>query len=132
MESLDVRADPATSVPVIVVAALRYLRTDAAFIYVRDHEPHWLLRAALVVGETRLNLVQTVAATVAPAISQPDYPQRLLPSLQAAELIVRAVLSHVLMERSALTDEQVAQAVTRAITLSEAPPPCRTDPSVGG
>lgn len=131
MEHLDLQADPATSVPLIVRGALRYLRNHAAFTYVRDHEPHWLLRAALVVGDTRLNLVQTVAATVAPALSHRDYPQRLLPPLQAAEVIVRTVLSHALMEPSALTDDQVAQAVTRAISPSDAPPD-PADPTVGG
>ncbi|BDE16327.1 MULTISPECIES: TetR/AcrR family transcriptional regulator [Mycobacterium] len=117
MTRADAHADPATLVPTTVLAALRYLRNHAAFTYVRDHEPHWLLQAVVRVGEARMNVIQTVSATVAPAIAATKYPYPLLPPLQAAEIIVRTVLSHTLIERSALTDEQVADAVTRAITI---------------
>lgn len=110
-------ADPTTLVPSTVLAALRYLRNHAAFTYVRDHEPHWLLQAALLIGGTRMNVVQTVAATVAPAIAATKYSRLVLPPLQAAEIIVRTVLSHTLIERSALTDEDVANAVARAVTV---------------
>lgn len=113
---LDMQADPATLVPSIILAALRFLRNHAAFTYVRDHEPHWLLHAVLLVDETRMNVVQTVAATVAPAISAAPNSRLLLPPLQAAEIVVRTVLSHTLIERSTLTDEEVAAAATRAIS----------------
>ena len=73
---------------------------------------------ALTVGDVRLNLVQTVSALVAPVIERPDYPVHLLPPAQAAEIIARTVLSHALIERSALSDEQVADAVARAISLT--------------
>lgn len=113
----DSTTDPLTRVPATVLAALRYLRHHAAFIYVRDHEPHWLLRAVLQIGETRMNVIQSVAATVAPAIAATEYSRPLLPPVQAAEIIVRTVLSHSLIERSTLTDEEVADAVTRAIIV---------------
>lgn len=116
MTRVDKQADPMTLVPSTVLAALQYLRSHAAFTYVRDHEPHWLLQAVLTIGETRMSVVQTVAATVAPAIAATDYPRPMLPPLQAAEIIVRTVLSHTLIERSSLSDEEVAEAVTRAIT----------------
>ncbi|QLL06663.1 TetR/AcrR family transcriptional regulator [Mycobacterium vicinigordonae] len=117
MTGADSHADPATLVPTTVLAALRYLRNHAAFTYVRDHEPHWLLQAVLRVGEARMNVVQTVAATIAPAIAATEYPHPVLPPLQTAEIIVRTVLSHTLIERSALTDEEVAASVARAITV---------------
>jgi hypothetical protein len=63
-----------------------------------------------------MNLVQTVAAMVAPVIAAPGDPRLTLEPMQAAELVVRTVLSHTLIERSTLTDEQVADAVARAIT----------------
>jgi AcrR family transcriptional regulator len=127
---VDMRADPATIVRSTVLFALRYLRGHEAFTYIRDHEPHWLLNAALVAGDATsvpvvrdtasqapagMNLVQTVAALVAPVISAPDDRLALEP-FQAAELVVRNVLSHSLIEQSALSDEQVADAMTRAIS----------------
>lgn len=117
MTRVDTHADPMTMVPSTVLAALRYLRRHAAFSYVRDHEPHWLLQAVLQIGETKMNVVQTVAATVAPAIAATEYSRPLLPAVQTAEIIVRTVLSHTLIERSTLTDQEVADAVTRAITV---------------
>lgn len=117
MSDIDTQADPATVLPSIVLAALRYLRNHAAFTYVRDHEPQWLLQAVLLVGENRMNVVQTVAATVAPAIAAAPNSQLLLPPAQAAEIAVRTVLSHTLIERSTLSDEEVAAAVLRAITV---------------
>ncbi|WP_299557620.1 TetR/AcrR family transcriptional regulator [uncultured Mycolicibacterium sp.] len=109
----DPRADPAAQLRQIVVAALRYLRGHRAFRYIRDHEPHWLLHAGLPSGAGRHNLVRTVAAMVAPAI--PDTDDLALPAPAAAEVVVRTVLSHSLIEDSALTDEQVADTVGRAI-----------------
>lgn len=113
---VDMRAEPAAIVRSTVLFALRYLRNHAAFTYIRDHEPHWLLNAVLVVGDTPMNLVQTVAAMVAPVIAAPGDPRLTLEPMQAAELVVRTVLSHTLIERSTLTDEQVADAVARAIS----------------
>ncbi len=110
----DLHAEPRAVVSSVVTAALSYLRDHSAFTYVRDHEPHWLLRAGLPVGSNRLNLVQTVASLVAPAIT--GNPALALEPVQAAEVVVRTVLSHSLIEDSALDDQQVAEAVARAIT----------------
>lgn len=114
--SVDLHGDPMTTVHSTVLFALGYLREHRAFVYVRDHEPHWLLNAALVIGDTRMNLVQTVAALVAPVMAQPDDSRLAVSPAQAAELVVRAVLSHTLIEQSALSDEEVADAVARSIT----------------
>lgn len=101
-------------VSAVVLNALTFLRSHAAFSYVRDHEPHWLLHAVLVVGQTRMNLVETVATTVAPIMGADD-TRLALPAVPAAEIVVRTVLSHTVMEPSTLTDQQVAEAVARAI-----------------
>lgn len=117
VSGVDMTAEPASVVRSTVLFALRYLRAHRAFTYVRDHEPHWLLNAVLVVGDTRMNLVQTVAAMVAPVMTaEPRNSPLALQPVQAAELVVRTVLSHSLIERSTLSDEQVADSVTRAIT----------------
>ncbi|BBX19235.1 TetR family transcriptional regulator [Mycolicibacterium duvalii] len=111
---IDVSADPAVVVEAIVGSALRYLRGHAAFTYVRDHEPHWLLQAVLAVGESRMDLVQTVATLVAPAIAVDERRLR-LSAAQAAEVMVRTVLSHSLIEVSTLSDAEVGATVARAI-----------------
>ncbi len=116
LSAVDMRAEPTAIVRSTVLFALSYLRSHPAFTYVRHHEPHWLLDAVLVVGETPMNLVQTVAAMVAPVMTASPGEGLALAPVQTAELVVRTVLSHTLIERSTLSDEEVADAVTRAIT----------------
>lgn len=116
LAEVDMFAEPPTIVRSTVLFALRYLRGHAAFTYIRDHEPHWLLNAALVVGDTPMNLVQTVAAMVAPVMAASGDRRLALQPEQAAELVVRIVLSHTLIEASTLSDDEIADAVTRAIT----------------
>ena len=111
-------AAPADLVATVIINALRFLRGHTAFTYVRDHEPHWLLHAALLVDATRMDIVQTVAATVTPIMGISDSPMLALPTPQAAEIVVRTVLSHSLMPTSTLTDRQVADAVARAIVTT--------------
>lgn len=121
LAEVDMKAEPTAIVRSTVLFALRYLRAHPAFSYIRDHEPHWLLNAVLVVGDapergtSGMNLVQTVAGMVAPVMASSGGQLTLQPT-QAAELVVRNVLSHSLIEQSTLSDEQVADAVTRAIT----------------
>lgn len=110
---VDPHADTPALVSALAVSALRYLRNHAAFTHVRDHEPHWLLYGGLTIGAARMNLVQTVAAIVAPAIPSGD--RLALPPLESAEVVVRMVMSHALMESSSLSDAQVAEAVARAV-----------------
>ncbi|WNG87962.1 helix-turn-helix domain-containing protein [Mycobacterium sp. ITM-2016-00317] len=111
---IDVTAEPAALVASVVVSALRYLRAHRAFTYIRDHEPHWLLQAVLTVGDARMDLVQTVAAVVTPVLTV-DAARLRLPKVQAAEVMVRAVLSHTLVENSTLSDHQVGDAVAHAV-----------------
>ncbi|RAV10632.1 TetR/AcrR family transcriptional regulator [Mycolicibacterium sp. GF69] len=113
LEDLDQEADLTAQVTTVVTAALRFLRSHRAFVYVRDHEPHWLLSIALPVEDARMSLVRTVAAMVATAI--PDDDWLAMTPVAAAEVVVRTVLSHTLIEDSALTDEEVAEVVSRAI-----------------
>ncbi|MEU5761114.1 helix-turn-helix domain-containing protein [Nocardia sp. NPDC047648] len=95
--------------------ALRYLRKHAAFSYIRRHEPARLLDVAITHGGPELNLVETVAAIAAPLIAARDDSALALSPVQAAEVVVRAVLSHALIQRSNLTDEQIADTVARAV-----------------
>lgn len=113
--AVDPDADPVDRISTVMLTALHQLRHHRAFLYIRDHEPHWLLRAMLRIGSDRMNLVQTVSSAVALTI-RPD-PRLALPPVQAAEFVVRTVLSHLLVEQSALTDRQITETVGRAILL---------------
>jgi hypothetical protein len=61
-----------------------------------------------------MDLVQTVASVVAPAVAV-DTARLRLPILQSAEVMVRAVLSHSLVEYSTLSDQEVGDAVAHAV-----------------
>ncbi|MBF4998711.1 TetR/AcrR family transcriptional regulator [Nocardia sp. BSTN01] len=90
--------------------ALRYLRGHEAFRYTRGHEPQWLLNAAVTHMESERNLVDTVAAL----LSLRHAGDLAVRPEQAAEIIVRTVVSHILVERSTLSDEEIAEMVVRA------------------
>ncbi|MFD3744953.1 TetR/AcrR family transcriptional regulator [Nocardia sp. NPDC058633] len=100
-----------------VVFAIPYLRRHPVIARLRDHEPAWLLDVAIEHGGSQLNLIDTVGAFIAPLLAARDDRESLVVTpAQAAEIAVRAVLSHVLIERSSLTDEQVGDAVARAVS----------------
>lgn len=94
--------------------ALRYLRSHEAFRYIRGHEPQWLLNAAVTHVDSERNLVETVAALLTPLLSLQRAGDLTVTPEQAAEIIVRTVLSHILVERSALSDDEIAEMVARA------------------
>ncbi|MFE3542597.1 TetR/AcrR family transcriptional regulator [Nocardia sp. NPDC059177] len=96
--------------------ALEYLRTHAAFTYLRNHEPAWLLTIAIRHDQSERNLVETVATFAEPLVAARGDTALALPPRQAAEVIVRTVLSHALLPDSSLSDEQVADTAARAIT----------------
>ncbi|MGV0836777.1 TetR/AcrR family transcriptional regulator [Mycolicibacterium thermoresistibile] len=122
LADIDLTADLPQLIASTVVAALRYLRNHAAFNYVRVHEPHWLLQAVLAVGDSRMDLVQTVAGIVAPAAAV-DTGRLRLSTVQAAEVMVRTVLSHTLIEYSTLSDHEVGEAVAHALFRDSGGPP---------
>ncbi|MBW0271539.1 TetR family transcriptional regulator [Nocardia sp. MH4] len=97
--------------------ALAYLRQHPAFRYLRTHEPAWLLDVAIQHGDAELNLVETVAALAAPIVAARSGEGLALPPAAAAEVVVRIVLSHALIQHSGLTDEQIADTATRAVTV---------------
>ncbi|MET9216744.1 MULTISPECIES: TetR/AcrR family transcriptional regulator [unclassified Nocardia] len=100
--------------------ALAYLRKHPAFGYIRSNEPGWLLGVAVQHGDAELNLVEMVAALAAPLIAARAGDGLALPPAAAAEVVVRIVLSHALIEHSALTDEQIADTATRAVVAGSA------------
>ncbi|MEU4319638.1 TetR/AcrR family transcriptional regulator [Nocardia fluminea] len=100
-----------------VVFAVRYLRRHPVIARLRDREPAWLLNVAIEHEGTDLNLVETVGTFIAPLLAaRDDNTSLMVTPTQAAEIAVRTVLSHVLIERSSLTDEQVGETVARAVS----------------
>ncbi|WP_067447417.1 TetR/AcrR family transcriptional regulator [Nocardia alba] len=100
-----------------VVFAIPYLRRHPVISRLRDQEPGWLIDVAIEHEGSELNLVETVGTFIAPLLAARDDSATLAVSpVQAAEIAVRTVLSHVLIKRSSLTDEQVGDAVARAIS----------------
>ncbi|UGT63185.1 TetR/AcrR family transcriptional regulator [Nocardia asteroides] len=106
--------------PDVVHAAVRFalthLRGHPVIRRVRDHEPRWLLDAAIAHGDSAGTLVETVSAFVTPIVgARPDAAELAVPPEQAAEIIVRIVLSHVLIPRSGLADGDIAATAVRAV-----------------
>ncbi|WP_327096586.1 TetR/AcrR family transcriptional regulator [Nocardia vinacea] len=100
-----------------VVFAIRYLRRHPVISRLRDREPAWLLNVAIEHEGSDLNLIETVGTFIAPLLAARDDSTSLIVTpAQAAEIAVRTALSHVLIERSNLTDEQVGEAVARAVS----------------
>ncbi|KAF0846975.1 TetR/AcrR family transcriptional regulator [Nocardia caishijiensis] len=114
--TLDLLAPVADIARSATLFTLGYLRAHAAFGYLRDHEPAWLLTIAIRNDQSEQNLVETVAAFAEPLVAVRGDAALALPPRQAAEVIVRTVLSHVLLPDSSLSDEQVAETAARAIT----------------
>jgi AcrR family transcriptional regulator len=113
---IDITAPVGETARTATLFALGYLREHRAFNYIRIHEPGWLLTLAIAHEGARLNLVESVAAFAEPLVAGSDDANLALPPRQAAEVVVRTVLSHALIQDSGLTDEEVARTVARAIT----------------
>lgn len=104
--------------PAVVRATVRFalghLRGHPVIRRLRDREPRWLLDVAVAPGDA--TLVDTVGAFVAPIVgARPDVGDLAVPPEQAAEILVRLVLSHVLIPRSGLSDADVAEVAVRAV-----------------
>lgn len=114
--TVDITGPVFDTVRSTILFALGYLRDHRAFNYLRIHEPGWLLTLAITHEGTNLNLVESVAAFAEPFVAAGDDGALALPPRQAAEVVVRTVLSHALIQDSSLGDEVIAQTVARAIT----------------
>ncbi|MFI6313435.1 TetR family transcriptional regulator [Nocardia fusca] len=113
---LDLDAGVGETARAATLFALRYLREHRTFNYLRVHEPAWLLTVAIAHGGAHLNLVESVAAAAEPLIAGRDDGCLALPPRLAAEVVVRTVLSHALIQDSGLTDAEIAATVVRAVT----------------
>lgn len=115
-QSVDLRAPLADATRDIVLFAIRYLRAHPVIGRLRDHEPHWLLNVAIDHDGASLDLIETVGAFAAPVLAaRPDENAMTVTSEQAAEIAIRIVLSHVLIPRSRMSDEDIAAYTVRAI-----------------
>ncbi|MEU7140591.1 helix-turn-helix domain-containing protein [Nocardia sp. NPDC046473] len=117
LDEIDLLASSGDLVRATMLFALRYLRGHAALRRVIAYEPMELINVAVQHEGSMLNLVETVAALIIPLLAlraEDDLIEAFSPE-QAAEIMVRTVLSHVLIERSTLTDDQVADMMVRAL-----------------
>lgn len=114
--AIDITGPVPETIRSATLFALEYLRNHRAFNYLRKYEPGRLLGVAIAHEAAPLNLVETVAAFAEPLVAAGDDGALALPPRQAAEVVVRTVLSHALIQDSALTDEEIARTVARAIT----------------
>lgn len=100
-----------------VLFALDHVRAHPIVSRVRTREPEWLIGVAVPGAGPGLDLVAMATAALAPILAEnPRRDALTVPVPHAAEIAVRTVLSHVLVPGSAMTDEQIADAVVRAVT----------------
>ena len=112
-------SDPKARIHTRVLRSLVYMREHTALQYVLKYEPDQLARALISVGvNDRPSLIDKVVDAVQTELTDED-EAILRPSPRAGlEIIVRVVYSHMIVPQSALSDEQVADAVVRAVTES--------------
>ncbi len=115
---VDMTAPAAELTRSATLFTLRYLREHTSFVYIRDHEPQWLLTLAVTHEGAERNLVETVTELLTPLLSSGHAGELSVTPDQAAEITVRTVLSHVLIERSTLGDEEIAETVARAVSAT--------------
>ncbi|MCF8569213.1 TetR family transcriptional regulator [Gordonia sp. HY002] len=98
-----------------VVGSLEYIRAHEALQYMLREEPEEIVRAIISTDETRPSLVQRVVdvsiVDVTDAEASALYPN----PRAAAEFLVRMVYSCMLVPGSAMSDDEVADLVVRAV-----------------
>jgi len=106
-----------------VVNTLAYLREHQALQYVLRHEPEELVNTLVAAEDPDGPTILERAVDVVVADLKDDETAVLQPNPKAAlELIARLVYSELLVPRSVMTDQQIADIVVRAVLPDSAPP----------
>lgn len=115
-EWADTAPDPAGKVRAQILHVLPYIREHEALQYVLRNEPEEIVRALVVTKDaTGPTFIQQIVEQTLPDLD-PATAERLVPSPEgAAEFLVRTVYSLMLVPDSALTDDEIADLVVRAI-----------------
>lgn len=112
----DTATEPADKVRTQVLHVLPYIREHEALQYVLRNEPEEIVRALVATKDaTGPTLIGQIVEQTLPDL-QPEVGEHLVPSPEgAAEFLVRTIYSLMLIPETALTDEQIADLVVRAI-----------------
>lgn len=102
----------------LVIFALGYVRGHAALGRLRRTDPESLLTLAISHDAEQVTVIELAAAHLEPMLALPRHRVNLaMTPIQAAEYLVRIVLSHFLSESRGLDDRTVAAAASRAVRL---------------
>jgi AcrR family transcriptional regulator len=112
----DTAPDPAGKVRAQIRNVLPYIREHEALQYILRNEPEEIVRALVTTKDgAGPTLIHQIVAETLPDL-EPEIGDQLYPSSQgAAEFLVRTIYSLMLIPDSALSDEEIADLVVRAI-----------------
>lgn len=116
MAAIDADAPTADVAADMVLFALDHLRHHKGLTRVRELDPESLLSLLMTHRGDRVNVIELVTTYVEPVMSDPRHgPHLAMPPRQAAEHLVRLVLSHFLSESRIIDDAALAAAAARAV-----------------
>jgi AcrR family transcriptional regulator len=119
MAELDLTAATAQVAADLVTFALGYLRRHRGLNRVRELEPESLLTFVITHDGAQLNVIELVISYVEPVLADPRHrPQLAMPPRQAAEHLVRLVLSHFLAESRNIDDAALGAVAARTVCRS--------------
>jgi AcrR family transcriptional regulator len=112
-------SDPASKVRVLIINVLGYIRNHEALQYILKNEPEEIITTLVARGPDRASDVTIVDLIVANSINnfvnEPELEAALVPdAARATELMIRIIYSYMLIPRSALSDDDVADMVVRS------------------
>ncbi|GAB17653.1 putative TetR family transcriptional regulator [Gordonia effusa NBRC 100432] len=112
----DTRPDAAGKVRIQVVETMRYIREHEALQYLLRNEPEEIVRTLVSTKDaTGPTLIHQIINAAIPDLT-PEIGEQLYPNpAAAAEFMVRTIYSFMLIPEGALSDEEAADLVVRAI-----------------
>jgi AcrR family transcriptional regulator len=111
--------DPGGKVRILILNVLDYIRKHEALQYILTNEPEEIISTIVARGPDRASDVTIVDLIVANSINnfvnEPELEAALVPdAARATEMMIRIIYSYMLIPRSALSDEDVADMVVRS------------------
>lgn len=116
---VDVTGDTPDVVRDMVRFALAYVRGHRALNRIREVDPDALMSLVITRTDAELTATELIGSHVAEVLADDRHRIRLaMPAREAAEFLVRIVLSHFLSESRCSDDTAIAAAAARAVCLS--------------
>ncbi|MFJ6096087.1 TetR/AcrR family transcriptional regulator [Williamsia muralis] len=112
-------SEPADKVRVLVLNVLDYIRNHEALQYILKNEPEEIITTIVARGPDRTSDVTIVDLIVANSVgnfaTEPELEAALVPDAgRATEMMIRIIYSYMLIPRSALSDDDIADMVVRS------------------